>query len=150
MYRGIFIRKRALLRCVDEAKSEARKPLIAATMVPTSPDFSKNRVTIRGALVARGLHEKDVARKIRSKIFPWHARVIDNVRLLLGGDPFTAESQFVRDVADCTSHDELNDCLFSYSTNPDRKNHLVSRILGLTPRRSQVFALYKELKPRKV
>ena len=95
------------------------------------PSNARVRVSIRDRLLARGVQERDVTGEICSKIFPWSARVAENIRRLLGGDPSTAESQFVRELADCSSGKELEECFFGYRTDPKRKNRFVLRIVGL-------------------
>ena len=108
------------------------------------------RAKVREILRAAGIEEADVYRKIRCAVFPWYARAWDNLRLLAAGDPFTAENGFVHDLADCSSHFEIEAAFFDYNNNPLRRKHLGRRMLGLVPRRTRVLAFYHRLKaPRK-
>ena len=108
--------------------------------------MSDDRVNIRETLISFGVPKEHVAQEIRSGIFSWHARIFDHIRLLLGGNPYTPQSGFVQDIANCSSGAEIDGAFLSYRTNPDRRNRLVSRILGLTPRPQRVFKFYRKLK----
>lgn len=101
-------------------------------------------------LISLGVSEKDVTWKISSRIFPWYARAFECARLLLGGDPFTAERQFVVELADSSSSQEIEECFFLYDTNPIRRGRIFLRILGLSPRRHGVFSFYRHLKAQEI
>ena len=103
---------------------------------------------ISAILISLGVPEKDVKWKISSRIFPWYARAFESARLLLGGDPFTAEYQFVSELADSSSRQDIEECFFSYRTNLTEGNRIFRRIFGLSPRRHRVFSFYLYLKAR--
>lgn len=113
-----------------------------------SPTTSKDeRIKIRDALLSLGVPEKDVIQHLYSEIFPWRGRLITSIRLFFGGDPFTAEFSLVRDIAHCSSSNEIDDAFFDYRTDPSRRNRgILARILGLTPRKSRTKELYRKLK----
>jgi len=105
---------------------------------------------IRDILILSGVSEKQVAREIYSKIFPWYARIFASIGLLFGGDPFTAEYQFVLELADCSSGEDIDECFFSYRTDANRIGRIIGKISGLSPRPHRVFAFYKHLKAPKL
>ena len=111
--------------------------------------MSEDRVKIRETLISLGVPKEHVAQKIRSEVFPWHARMVDNIRLLLGGNPHTAEQFFVEDIANCSSGAEIDEAFFAYRTNQDRRNRLGSKILGLAPRPHRVFKFYRKLQSQR-
>lgn len=106
----------------------------------------KDHLKIWEALTSSGVPERDVIQRIEAGIFPWHARLLNNIRLLLGGNPFTPEMAFVQDLANCSSGSDIDEALFAYHVNPERRNRLVARLLGLSPRRHRVFEFYRRLK----
>ena len=108
--------------------------------------MAADRVKIRETLISLGVPEEHVAQKIRSEVFPWYARMLDNIRLLLGGNPYTAEHSFVEDIANCSSGDEIEEAFFDYRMNSDRRNRVASKILGLAPRLRRVRKFYKKLR----
>ena len=110
--------------------------------------MSEDRVTIRETLISLGVPKEHVTQKIQSEIFPWYARAFEYTRLLLGGDPFTANFSFVQDIADCSSSAEIEEAFFNWHSNPARRNRLLLRIFGLKPRRSRVLRFYRKLKSR--
>jgi hypothetical protein len=94
--------------------------------------------------------EKDVKWKISSRIFPWYARAFECVRLLLGGDPFTAEYQFVSELADSSSLQDIEECFFSYRTDLNKRGRIFLWIFGLSPRRRRVLLFYRHLKANNI
>ena len=105
---------------------------------------------IRDILILSGVPEKQVTREIYSKIFPWYARIFASIGLLFGGDPYTAEYQFVSEIADSSSLQDIEECFFSYRTDANRRGRIIGKISGLSPRPHRVFAFYKHLKASKL
>lgn len=106
----------------------------------------KDHLKIWEMLTSSGVPERDVIQGIEAGIFPWHARLLNNIRLLFGGNPFTPEMAFVQELAHCSTGREIDEALFAYHVNPERRNRRVLRWLGLSPRTHRVFRFYRGLK----
>ena len=96
--------------------------------------------------MAAGIPEKAVLGKIRRELFPWHARVLADLRIFFGGDPFTPESILIKNVGDCSSGGEIDDAFFTYDNHPERRNRLGAKILGFTPRYARVVKFCRQVK----
>lgn len=103
------------------------------------------RASIREAVLHKGVPDTEVLQEIAKGIFPITAQAYEGFRRLLGRPSSTAEWEFVRDLADCTSWGDVEISYSLYESQTERSG-LLRRLVGGVPNLSRVRRFYEKLK----
>jgi hypothetical protein len=96
-------------------------------------------------LVEGGVHEEQSFRAIQRGLYAWPSRVWEAVRVSFGGNPFSAERQFVSDFAQCSNPQMVEQALLNYENNPLEGAGLLQAVLGGVPTRARALRYFRQL-----
>lgn len=96
--------------------------------------------TLRERLITRGIPAEEVPTHLFRLVFTWPQRAWWTLRLLLGGDPFMAEHEFVADIAGARTWADLEMALRDYRHAPAEL-----RTLFMRPRTRRLRAFARRL-----
>lgn len=104
------------------------------------------RLSIRDILRASTIPEEDILKVVRAETTPWHGRLLESLRLLLGGDRITAEFCLLHDIADSASSADIEDAFYHYRSDPTRVNRTACRFLAIAPKSSKAIRYLNKLR----
>ncbi len=112
------------------------------------PQLNGHRPTVYEILLSLESHPRDVFREIRSWVFSWRGRMLWEICLRFGADPFPAASELVKGIAESSSGSDVDNAFHQYHKCRSGLDRLGALLTGMYPRYKNVFRSYRRLKAR--